>query len=496
MATKGLFNGLLGSVLGSRGLGMAEKYDAIVVGTGFASTFFLHRLLGGLEASARVLVLEAGQRLPHSWQLSHPKGLEKLANDTFINRTPEKPWIVQRAFGGGSNCWWACTPRLLPNDFRLRSTYGVAKDWPISYDDLEEFYCQAEELMAVAGPSADSPFPRSRPYPLPAHHMSDPDKLLKQAFAESFFAQPTARPSQTVQGKRPRCCNNGVCHLCPIDSKFTILNSMQQVYHDARVQLELNAQVQSVDTQNGLATGVQFLRDGRERMARGDLVALGASAIFNPHILLRSGLDHPQLGRNLHEQTSIKANVLLDGVDNFQGGTSITGHGYMLYDGPHRREHPAILLETWNVPRLRDERGKWRQLLKLMCIIEEYPQHENRVEIAAEDPTRPAIIYESRASDTAKAVAHLKQELPKIMSKLPVEDVIVSNEFKKTEAHVLGTVVMGDDPDHSVVDRHLIHHQVRNLLVLGGSAFPTSSPSNPTLTLSALSLWAAEHLMR
>jgi choline dehydrogenase-like flavoprotein len=284
--------------------------------------------------------------------------------------------------------------------------------------------------------------------------------------------------------------------LCPIDSKFTIMNSMRHVYGDSRVQLEMNAQVERVDTQNGLATGVQFLRDGRERMARGDLVALGASAIFNPHILMRSGLEHPELGRNLHEQISIKASVLLDGVDNFQGGTSITGHGYMLYDGPGRRERPGILIETWNVPRLRDERGKWRQLLKLMCIIEQYPQRENRVEIADEDPTRPAIVYPRRAPETAKALANLKRELPEIMSKLPVEDVIVANEFKQTEAHVLGTVVMGDDPQDSVVDRHLIHHQVRNLLVLGGSSFPTSSPSNPTLTLSALSLWAADHLSR
>jgi len=54
--------------------------------------------------------------------------------------------------------------------------------------------------------------------------------------------------------------------------------------------------------------------------------------------------------------------------------------------------------------------------------------------------------------------------------------------------------VMGNDPESSVVDRHLVHHQVRNLMVLGGSAFPTCSPANPTLTLSALSLWAAQAL--
>lgn len=475
---------------------MAQTYDAIVVGTGFASTFFLHRLLSGLAADARVLVLEAGQKIPHAWQLKHPLGLEKLARDTFINRTPAKPWIVQRAFGGGSNCWWACTPRFLPNDFRLQSTYGVARDWPLSYDDLEEYYCQAEELMHVSGPSDDSPFPRSRPYPLPPHRMSDPDKLLKRAYPDSFFAQPTARPSQAVPGKRPACCNNGVCELCPIDSKFTIQNSMQSVYTDSRVTLKTKANVQRVDIQNGIATGVHFLRDDREHLVRGDLIALGASALFNPHILLRSGLDHPDVGRNLHEQTSIKANVLLDGVDNFQGGTSITGHGYMLYDGPHRKERPAILLESWNVPRLRNERGKWRQLLKLMCIIEEYPQRDNRVEVADEDPTRPAVVHGERGPETKLAVAALTRELPKLLSKLPVEDVVIAKEFKQTDAHVLGTAAMGHSPESSVVDKHLVHHKVRNLLVLGGSAFPTSSPANPTLTLSALSLWAADHLLR
>ena len=138
---------------------MAEQVDAIIVGTGFASSFFLYRLLSGLDDSARVVVLEAGRRHAHAWQLSHPRALEKIAADSFINRTPEKPWIVQRAFGGGSNCWWACTPRLLPNDFRLRSSYGVAVDWPIDYEQLEPFYGEAEWLMDVAGPSDDTPFP-------------------------------------------------------------------------------------------------------------------------------------------------------------------------------------------------------------------------------------------------------------------------------------------------------------------------------------------------
>jgi choline dehydrogenase-like flavoprotein len=54
---------------------------------------------------------------------------------------------------------------------------------------------------------------------------------------------------------------------------------------------------------------------------------------------------------------------------------------------------------------------------------------------------------------------------------------------------------MGNDPASSVVDGFQVHHQYRNLLVLGASSFPTASPAYPTLTVSALSLWSADHLL-
>jgi choline dehydrogenase-like flavoprotein len=45
--------------------------------------------------------------------------------------------------------------------------------------------------------------------------------------------------------------------------------------------------------------------------------------------------------------------------------------------------------------------------------------------------------------------------------------------------------------DDGVVDKSLVHHKYRNVLVLGSGSFPTITPANPTLTLSALSLMAA-----
>ncbi len=53
---------------------------------------------------------------------------------------------------------------------------------------------------------------------------------------------------------------------------------------------------------------------------------------------------------------------------------------------------------------------------------------------------------------------------------------------------------MGHDPRESVVDAGLVHHRVRNLLVLGTSVFPSAAPCNPSLTAAALSLRAARNL--
>ena len=473
---------------------MDQDYDLIVVGTGFASSFFLSAYLARCRADARILVLERGRRDTHAWQLRHRQPTSTAPQATFVNRHRRKQWFYTPALGGGSNCWWAVTPRMMPSDFALKSTYGVGTDWPLSYDELEEFYCHAEALMAVSGPADGSPQPRSQPYPQPPHRFSQPDKLLKKAYPELFFNQPTAR-ARLATAQRPACCASGVCHLCPIDAKFTVLNEMGHLYADPRVTLVLEAAVQNVETTGRTARGVRYIKDGIETQAQGQLVVLGANALFNPHILLRSGLSHPLLGKFLHEQVAVTATIDLDGVDNFQGSTSITGHGYMLYDGPHRSQRAGCLIESWNVPTLRLERGKWRQRLVLKFLFEDLPAPHNHVRIATGDPTQPETVYRHHSEYAQRGIDALSEALPELLHPLSVEKINLDPRPSPTENHILGTTPMGTDPHRSIVDRGLVHHQVRNLLVLGGGAFPTSSPVNPTLTLSALSLWAAHHLL-
>jgi choline dehydrogenase-like flavoprotein len=50
---------------------------------------------------------------------------------------------------------------------------------------------------------------------------------------------------------------------------------------------------------------------------------------------------------------------------------------------------------------------------------------------------------------------------------------------------------MGDD---GVVDENLRHHELDNLYVVGGSAFPTYSALHPTVTIAALGVRLGRHL--
>jgi choline dehydrogenase-like flavoprotein len=63
-------------------------------------------------------------------------------------------------------------------------------------------------------------------------------------------------------------------------------------------------------------------------------------------------------------------------------------------------------------------------------------------------------------------------------------------------AHLMGTARMGTDPKTSVVDASNRAHDVPNLYVVDGSSFTTSAAVNPTNTIGALALRAADGIWR
>ena len=62
--------------------------------------------------------------------------------------------------------------------------------------------------------------------------------------------------------------------------------------------------------------------------------------------------------------------------------------------------------------------------------------------------------------------------------------------------HHMGTTRMSDDPRTGVTDRWGRVHGIANLYVAGSSLFPTSGWANPTLTILALALRQADHLLQ
>jgi len=480
-----------------RGATVAPGYDLVVIGTGFASTLFLLAYLRRSPAQRRVLVLERGRRFTHREYVASYDGLINESLRQVDRRKSRKEWAFMSAFGGTSNCWWANTPRMAPDDFTLRTRFGVGQDWPLGYDQLEEYYCQAEDLLHIAGPDEHAICPRSRPFPQPAHRLSDPDRRLQALYPEEFFALPTARPSLPT-ASRAACCGNGTCIACPVDAKFTVTNELAWVYDDPRVTLLLGTRAEYLERRAGLATAVAYLGPDGEGWARGELFALGANGIFNPHLLLRSGLELPALGRGLVEQVGAYGVAYLDGIENFQGGTTRCGAGYMLHRPETRAERAAGLFLTHNtldISGLRPARGRWRQIMGFSVVMEDLRQDDNRVELDPGDPARPRLVFTHRSAYADRGLAALPRALEQVLGPMPVDAIELHPAPKPTEAHIIGTTVMGRDPATSVVDPDLRLHGVPNVLVLGSGAFPTAPPANPTLTLSALSLRAVDRLL-
>jgi len=474
-----------------------EKYDLIIVGTGFASSFFLKKYLEKSSGDKRVLVLERGILYPHSERLKFERNEEQAEqyknrvgyDQTFQNGDNKKPWIFDPNFGGSSNCWTGCTPRFLPNDFKIKSLYGVGQDWPISYDELEPYYTEVEDFMMIAGPMV-TPFPKSKPYPLPQQTLSTFDNLLHEKYKELYISQPTARATMPT-GKRNACCTSAVCGLCPVNSKFTIENSLDYVYSDPRVTIKYSAQVYDLRTENNQIKALVYKQNGRDYEIEAETFALGANPIFNAHILLNAGDTNKKTGKGLCEQRGTYVQLLLKDLDNVGGSSIITANGFMLYDGEHRKSEAACIIESFNTPFIRNEPGKWRKMARLKFIFEDLPNDKNKV-VLTDDPLKPKIEYSGHDPYVDRAMKNLKRNVERLFSFIPIEKIEMDNYFQKSEYHICSTVRMSSSSKDGVVDSGLIHHQYRNLFVLGSGVFPSITPANPTLTLSALSLMAAD----
>jgi choline dehydrogenase-like flavoprotein len=471
---------------------VADSYETVIIGSGFGSLFFLQELLKK-KRSGRILIVEWGAYKTHDWQVEN-KANSILQTEELYARDPgERSWHYSIGFGGGTNCWWAQCPRNHPNDFRLKTKYGVGTDWPLSYDDLAQFYHEAEQTMLIAGPEdLGLHYPGSGRYAQPPHRMNDIDRILKSAHPDKHFVMPNGRLSRSIAA-RSACCGTADCRWCPVDAKFTALNSMQHVIEHEDVDICVDSKVVYIDVQNNVARAVRFQNAGKEYSVRGDLIVLGANGIHSPVLLQQSGFDHPLIGKYLHEKIESLVEVFLDGVNNFGGSTITTGMNLSLLDGDHRKDHGSALLlfeNTWAWG-MRPEHGRWREVLPITIVAETLPQETSTVSLGSDG--RPHVSFPKQSEYGLNGVQAAIDKLPDVLRPLPVERIQVRH-VDKISVHLQGTLRMGLDPTKSVVDAGQIYHSVRNLVVVGSSVFPTAGSAPPSLTVAAMSLRAAQLL--
>jgi choline dehydrogenase-like flavoprotein len=227
-----------------------DSFDVIIVGAGVAGALIASVLAG---RKIKVLLLEAGEtggdraELTARWAAATVKGLgtpyiasqpdkipgpEQPANEAdrknardiyYDQQTPEKYLSTyERRVGGSTWHWLGHTPRLLPNDFRMRTEYGVGVDWPIGYADIEPWYCKAEKELGVAGDDAEwrnvhGAF-RSQSFPMAKIWPSWSDLLFTRVLSNTeiegrkleVLSTPSARNTQEYDG-RPPCAGNASC---------------------------------------------------------------------------------------------------------------------------------------------------------------------------------------------------------------------------------------------------------------------------------------------
>ncbi len=146
-----------------------------------------------------------------------------------------------------------------------------------------------------------------------------------------------------------------------------------------------------------------------------------------------------------------------------------------------------------------------RAELRLNIDVEQAPDPNNRIRLsdsATDAFGLPVTVIDwqlgEAEKDTAARFAYLIQnylEAAHIDPQHWSESVLNHTEPPLLDTnHAMGGLRMGEDPAHSVVDRNLAVHGLRNLHVASCAVFPSGSSSNPTFTMMALSQRLADHL--
>ncbi len=527
---------------------MAEHdADVIVVGSGSLGCLTALQLA---RAGKDVLILEAGPETP-DWKITEnfrtsPRKDNLNAPFGDIPWAPNSwsPGYVEsdidvafvpgtlRTAGGTSRHWTGVAWRLLPEEMRLASEFGVGRDWPFDYDELEPFYTEAEYQVGVngadetdySGQERGEPYPpRSKPYPLPPEAKPYPVQRFQMRVAARGYRvlhAPNVRLSRPY-AERPACIGNNICNPnCPIGAKHSGVHDLAAA-RDAGARLRTGAVVDRLESDGrGRITGLSYVGPDGERTdlsARAYVIA--AHGFETPKLLLMNGLAgrSGMLGRNLMIHPTLTMGFYADeplwvGRGQYLHGANlqrrlqadrgtVSGGFYQFMNhnaGPTAAS--SLFEEGGRIGAELDEELRHRasRHFSIQLLLEDLPMPENAVTLnpAFRDALGlPGIAMRYRLQDYTKAA--LPRTLDDYANWLQAMNAVrqeVPGATWGNQHHIMGTTIMGNDPDDSVVDANLRCHDHDNLYLVTTGTFPSASCVNPTLTGMALAMRAGRHI--
>ncbi len=509
--------------------GSNEIIDAVVIGTGAGGAPLLARLA---QAGLRVVALEAGK----FWSPAQDFATDERAqrnlfwNDERLSAGQDPLHFGNNNSGigvGGSTLHYtAYTPRVQPDDLRLRTEFGVGHDWCLSYEDLEPYYDELERFLGVSGPD---PYPwgaaRRASYPLAPLPLNGAAQLMERA-CEKLGIRTSPAPNAALSasyfqegvGWRAACTNRGFCQAgCSTGAKASMDVTFipLAIVHGAEIRTECFVTRFETDD-GGRITSVIYTHEGREERQRCRHVFLCAGAIETPRLLLINNLANSsgQVGKNFMAHTGVQVwGRFEEDVRPYKGIP-----GALISEDTHRPQDKfgadfagGYLLQSIGVmpvtyaSQVARGRNLWGEELRahmrgynhtagINILGECLPYAENFLELSGELDVRklpkPRIHF-TNGENERRINTHAEKLMREIWSAAGAKDMWTYQR----NAHIIGTCRMGESATDAVVNAECRSFDVPNLHICDNSVFPSALAVNPALTIMALSLRTADRFL-
>lgn len=507
-----------------------DEEVVVVVGSGAGGGTLAHELT---TRGIRVVLIEAGahirldEHVNDEWEAfgqmawTDPRttsGSWRIARDF-----PNLPaWIV-KAVGGTTTHWAGATPRFLEHELRARSTYGEIAgasllDWPLTLAELAPYYDRAEIAMGS-----------SHRHGRPAMAANNNYRVFANGAARvgyNFYATgPYATNSERYDG-RPGTIQDGFNFQGDRSGAkwSTLVREIPRAEATGNLDLRPDCQVvQITHDSQGRADAVIYV-DVHENLhrQRARVVAVAGNSIETPRLLLLSassrfpnGLANSSghVGRHYMRHTTGSVYAQFEQpVHSYRGETMAGIIADEARHDPDRGFAGGYYLETLSLgPAFLAafaEPGSWgadftailngyANTAGLWIVGEDMPQASNRVTLNgtvtdAHGLPVANVHFDEHPNDIAMREHGYRQaEL--------LYDAVGSTSAHRTppypSTHNLGTSRMSVKPEDGVTNAFGRTHDVSNLFVTDGSVFTTGGAANPTLTIVALAMRQADHIV-